>query len=105
MCELATTHGYWEAVQLWLENMNGRLFLALTQVGSYHLPWFSTPLNAPWFILHAMIVGAHMAFCGLLFSLLSRTGIATGASLAAVLVFAIHPITQPCCGWRKLAPC
>lgn len=93
MCKLATTNGYWEAVLLWLQNMNGRLFLALTQIGSYRLPWFSTPLNAPWFILHAMIVGAHMAVCGLLFSLLSRTGIATGASLAAVLVFAIHPIT------------
>lgn len=93
MCELASTHGYWEAVQYWLEKWNGRLFLALTQIGSYHLPWFSTPLHGPWFILHAMIVGAHMAVCGLLFSLLSRAGIATGASLAAVLVFAIHPIT------------
>jgi hypothetical protein len=40
-----------------------------------------------------MIVGAHMTVCGLLFSLLSRAGVATGASLAAVLVLAIHPIT------------
>lgn len=93
MGELGTTYGYWEAVRYWLENWNGRLFLALTQIGSYRLPWFSAPLHAPWFILHAMIVGAHMAICGLLFSLLSRAGIATGASLAAVLVFAIHPIT------------
>jgi hypothetical protein len=93
MGELANKHGYWEAVRYWLENWNSRLFLALTQVGTYHLPWFSAPLNAPWFILHATIVGAHMAFCGLLFSLLSRAGLATGASLAAGLVFAIHPIT------------
>lgn len=92
MGELASKTGYWAAVQHWLENWNGRLFLAMTQVGSYRLPWFSTPLAAPWFVLHAMIVGAHMAVCCLLFSLLSRAGVATGASLTAALLFAIHPV-------------
>jgi hypothetical protein len=93
MGELASKAGYWEAVQYWLENWNGRLFLAMAQIGTFHLPWFSTPLDAPWFVLHATIVGAHAAVCGLLFKLLSRAGIATGASLAATLLFAIHPVT------------
>ena len=92
MCELASTHGYWDAVQHWLKNWNGRLFLALTQIGSYHLPWFSKPLHAPWFVLHAVAVLAHLATCGLLLHLLGRAGVATGAALAPVLVFAIHPI-------------
>ncbi len=89
-----TRMGYWEAVRIWLENWNGRLFLALTQIGSYHLPWFSSPLQAPWFVLHAMIVVAHIwpsAVCSS--ACCRRAGIATGASLAAVLVFAIHPVT------------
>ena len=92
MCELATAHGYWDAVRAWLDNWNGRLFLALTQIGTYHLPWFSDPLDAPWYLIHAMAVLAHMAACGLLLGLLSRAGIAAGASLAAILIYAIHPI-------------
>jgi hypothetical protein len=91
MCELASVHGYRDAVRLWLKNWNGRLFLALTQIGSYQLPWFSSPLRAPWFILHAVVVLAHLASCALLLRLLARAGVSSGAALAPVLVFAIHP--------------
>lgn len=94
MCELASAHGYWDAVQHWLNNWNGRLFLALTQIGTYHLPWFSDPLRAPWYLIHATVVLAHVTFCGLLFNLLVRAGIASGSALTAVLIFAIHPITS-----------
>lgn len=93
MGELATAHGYWDAVRIWLENWNGRVFLALTQLGTYALPWFAHPLQAPWYLIHALVVLAHIASCGLLIRLLSRAGIATGAALAATLIFAIHPIT------------
>lgn len=93
MCELATANGFWDAVRSWLNNWNGRLFLAMTQIGTYHLPWFADPLHAPWYLIHAMVVFAHIAFCALLFHLLIRAGIATGASLTATLIFAIHPIT------------
>ncbi len=93
MCELATANGYWDAVRIWLESWNGRLFLALTQIGTYSLPWFAHPLQAPWYLIHALVVLAHMAFCGLLISLLSRAGIAAGSTLAVTLIFAIHPIT------------
>jgi len=93
MAELATANGYWDAVRSWLENWNGRLFLALTQIGTYSLPWFAHPLRAPWYLIHAMVVLAHMTICVLLISLLSRAGIAAGAALAATLIFALHPIT------------
>jgi len=94
MCELASAHGFWDAVRSWLNNWNGRLFLALTQIGTYHLPWFSDPLRAPWYLIHAIVVLAHITFCGLLFNFMVRAGIATGAALTATLVFAIHPITS-----------
>jgi hypothetical protein len=93
MCELASAQGYSEAVRTWLNNWNSRLFLALTQIGTYHLPWFSDPLRAPWYLIHAMAVLAHLAACGLLLGLLTRAGIASGASLAATLIYAIHPVT------------
>ena len=93
ICELAAAHGYWDAVRSWLNNWNGRLVHALTLIGTYRLSWFSDPLQAPWYLIHAMAVLAHMAVCGLFFGLLLRTGIATGASLAATLVLGIHPIT------------
>lgn len=93
MCELASANGYGDAIRSWLENWNGRLFLALTQIGTYSLPWFSHPLQAPWYLIHAIVVLAHMAICGLLINLLTRAGVATGASLAATLIYAIHPIT------------
>lgn len=92
MGELATAHGYRDAVHLWLKNWNGRLFLALAQVGSYSLPWFSKPLQAPWYVLHALVVLAHLATCAMLLRLLTRAGIATGAALGPVLVFAVHPV-------------
>ena len=93
MCELAATSSYWDAVRQWLDNWNGRLFMALTQIGTYHLPWFHDPLRAPWYLIHGMAVLGHFSVCGLLFRLLVRAGIAPGASLAATLVFAVHPIT------------
>ena len=93
MCELAATNDYWDAVRQWLNNWNGRLFLALTQIGTYHLPWFHDPLEAPWYLIHGMAVLGHFSVCGLLFQLLVRAGIKPGASLAATLVFSIHPIT------------
>jgi hypothetical protein len=99
MCELATSTGYWDAVQVWLQKWNSRLFLALTQIGTYRLPWFARPLDAPWFLLHASVVLAHLAVCCLLLSLLSRAGLGMAPSLAAVLVLAIHPITSESVLW------
>jgi hypothetical protein len=99
MCELANSRGYWEAVQFWLQKWNSRLFLALTQIGSYHLPWFSSPLQAPWFVLHGAVVFAHVAVCGLLFSWLSRAGISAGIALSASLVMAVHPVTFESVVW------
>jgi hypothetical protein len=93
MCELAATNDYWDAVRKWLDNWNGRLFLALTQIGTYHLPWFHDPLRAPWYLIHGMAVVGHFSACVLLFKFLVRAGITTGAALTATLVFAIHPIT------------
>jgi hypothetical protein len=94
MCELASAHGFWDAVQKWLQEWNGRLFLALTQVGTYHLPWFADPLHAPWYLVHAMSVLAHIAVCSLFFRLLVRAGVSAGASLTVTLVLAVHPITS-----------
>lgn len=103
MCELANTRGYWEAVLSWLQNWNGRLFLALSQIGSYHLPWFSSPLQAPWFALHAAVVLAHMTVCVLLFSWLSRAGINAAIALTASLVMAVHPVTYESVVWLAAA--
>jgi hypothetical protein len=93
MCELATSRGYWDAVRFWLQTWNGRFFLAATQLGTYALPWFARPLDAPWFILHALVLLGHTVTCVLLLKLLWRAGVAVAPSLAAVLVLAIHPIT------------
>ena len=93
MCELATLNGFWDAVHFWLHKWNGRLFLAVTQLGTYHLPWFARPLDAPWYVLHALVLMGHIATCALLLKLLWRAGVAVAPSLAAVLVLAIHPIT------------
>jgi hypothetical protein len=93
MCELATSRGYWEAIQSWLETWNGRVFLAAAQLGTYHLPWFARPLDAPWYVLHALVLLGHIATCVLLMKLLWRGGVAVAPSLATVLVLAIHPIT------------
>jgi len=49
------------------EQLERRLFLALTQIGTYHLPWFSDPLRAPWYLIHATVVLAPVTFCGLPF--------------------------------------
>jgi hypothetical protein len=94
MCELASTHAYWDAVRAWLHNWNGRLFLALSQLGIYHLPLFSDPLRAPWFLLHGLSVLAHLTVCGLLFHLLTRAGLKTGGPLTMALLFAVHPIAS-----------
>jgi hypothetical protein len=93
MCELATSRSYWDAVRTWLDNWNGRLFLALTQIATYRLPWFEDPLSAPWFLVHGAVVSAHFAVCALLFSLLVRGGIRPGPALAASLAFSVHPVT------------
>ncbi len=103
MCELANARGYWEAVLFWLEKWNSRLFLALTQLGSYRLPWFSSPLQAPWFVLHAAVVLAHMAVCCLLFAWLSRAGITPAIALGASLVMAVHPVTFESVVWLASA--
>jgi hypothetical protein len=103
MCELANTRGYWEAMLFWLQKWNGRLFLALTQIGSYHLPWYSSPLQAPWFALHAAVVLAHMAVCAMLFMWLSRAGINAAIALAASLVMAVHPVTYESVVWLAAA--
>lgn len=103
MCELATARGFWDAAWFWLQNWNSRVFLALAQVGSYHLPWFAKPLEAPWFVLHGAILLAHMVTCSLLLNILNRAGIAAGPSLAAVLVLAIHPVTAESVLWLAAA--
>lgn len=103
MCELANARGYWEAVGFWLEKWNSRLFLALTQLGSYRLPWVASPLDAPWFVLHAAVVVAHMAVCSLLFTWLTRAGIRPAIALAASLVMAVHPVTFESIVWLAAA--
>jgi hypothetical protein len=103
MCELANARGYWEAVLFWLEKWNSRLFLALTQLGSYRLPWFASPLQAPWFVLHAGVVLAHMAVSCLVFAWLTRADIKPSIALAASLVMAVHPVTFESVVWLAAA--
>lgn len=103
MCELASMHGYWEAVRLWLQNWNGRVFLALTQIGSYSLPGFAQPLEARWYLFHAAVILAHGVNCILLFRWLAGGGVAAGLALPASLVLAVHPFTIESVLWLAAA--
>lgn len=81
-----------DGVLFWLENFNGRAFLALIQQLMYKPSLFNDPLNGKWYIYHGLIVLMHFFNTFLLYTLLRKFKLCTASALLACLVFCIHPI-------------
>lgn len=89
---LAYRYSLIDGVLFWLENLNGRAFLAVIQQLMYKLPMFNDPLNGKWYIYHGLIVLMHFFNTFLLYILLRRFALCIASVLLACLIFSIHPI-------------
>lgn len=81
-----------DGVLFWLENFNGRAFLAIIQQLMYKPSLFNDPLNGKWYIYHGLIVLVHFFNTFLLYCLLRRFALSIASVLFACLLFSIHPI-------------
>ena len=88
-----------DGVSFWLENYNGRAFLAVIQQLMYKLPMFNDPLNGKWYIYHGLIVLMHFFNTFLLYILLRRFALCIASVLLACLIFSIHPILMQSIMW------
>lgn len=94
MCELASANSFRDALRIWLDTANGRVFQAMAHIGTYRLPWFSDPVSAPWYLIHGIALIGHFFSCVMLLRLVTRAGVSMASALAATLLLAIHPITH-----------
>jgi len=81
-----------DGVLFWLENYNGRAFLAIIQQLMYKPSLFNDPLNGKWCIYHGLIVLMHFFNTFLLYFLLRRFALRIASVLLPCLLFSIHPI-------------